>query len=82
MADVALLVVMTRYALTSRKHWPVWFAGIHTAGVLFGIAALFFSEGERLILDYVSAFWAIPALIVMVLGLLADRRGGIVNETS
>lgn len=77
--DIALLVLVVRYALFSQRHWPIWFAGIHATAVVFGFAALLFPTGQRTMLDLISGFWAIPALFVMVAGLLSDQRHGIVN---
>lgn len=79
LTDLALLAIVIRYAFVSQRHWPIWFAGIHATAVVFGFAAVFFPADQRMMLDLISGFWAIPALIAMVVGLLADQRQGIVN---
>lgn len=80
--DLALLAILIRYALVSRHHWPMWFAGFQAAALLIGITALLFPLDSRLLVGMISGFWAIPALLVMVIGLLADQRRGIVNVPS
>ena len=77
--DVALLAVVTRYALRTRRHWPIWFAAFHATSLLFGAAALLFPSEERMILLLISGFWALPALVALVIGLLTDQRHGIAN---
>lgn len=77
--DLALLAILVRYSLFTQRHWPIWFAGFHAAGLLFGVSALLFPSEERMTLLLISGFWAIPALLVMVAGLLTDQRNGIVN---
>lgn len=79
--DLALLAIMIRYSLSTKRHWPIWFTGFHITGLLFGAAALLFPVEQRMTLLLISGFWAIPALAVMVVGLLADQRHGI-NNTS
>lgn len=78
--DLALLAILVRYALLTRRHWPIWFAGFHATSVLFGMAAFLFPGDVRLLLLLISGFWAIPALVVLVIGLLTDHRHGIANK--
>lgn len=77
--DLALLSILIRYALVTQRHWPVWFAGFHATGMMFNASALLFAGEERLALHLIGGFWAIPALFVLPVGLLADQRRGIVN---
>jgi hypothetical protein len=75
--DLALLAIVARYALTSERYWPIWFAGIHGAATFVALVALLLPQGQRAVLDLLSGSWAIPALLVLVGGLLADKRCGI-----
>lgn len=81
LADLTLLAIVVRYALVSERHWPIWFAGVHAASVVFGVAALLVAVNQRMMLDLVSGFWAIPALFLMAAGLLADKRTGVANAS-
>lgn len=71
--DAVLLAVVVRYALTSARYWPIWFAGFHAAAFVFDLAALLAPRGLELTMAMMSGFWAMPALGAMALGLLADR---------
>ncbi|MCH2459189.1 MAG: hypothetical protein MK186_14245 [Henriciella sp.] len=78
--NAGLLAFVIRYAMVSHRHWPVWFAGFQTTTCALGLLALFFELGEtRLWLVMASAFWTVPSLIVMFVGLLLDQRQSISN---
>ncbi len=77
--DAALLGVVWRYALVSQRYWPIAFAGLHLAGTLVGAFALVLAGEARSTFALLGSFWSIPALLCMVIGLLADQRQGIAN---
>lgn len=78
--NLALLLIVWRYAENSPRHWPLWFAGFQLASCAFGILSLILPPGfAKTILSMSAAFWSIPALVVMVVGLLSDRRQKIAN---
>lgn len=72
--DIALLVVIIRIALRSPRYWPIWFAGLHLAGVAYGAAALMVAPPHQEVLRVFAGFWGVPALLAMVFGLFLDRR--------
>lgn len=78
--DLVLLAILVRYALTSNRHWPIWFAAFHATATLIAVAAPFFPANLRMMVGMISGFWAIPALVTMVVGLLNDQRAGIANS--
>ena len=80
--DCALLFAVVRYALVSRRHWPLWFAGMQAAAIAISIVSLLLPPMAGWVLEMLSLFWALPALLVMVLGLLKDQRGGVANAPS
>lgn len=72
--DIALLLFVFAFARTSRRFWPIWFCGFQSATVLFELAALVL-PGEYMMLAWrLGAFWSMPALLSMTLGLLIDRQ--------
>lgn len=71
--DFALLASLTRYAMRSKRYWPIWFVGFHAVICLLGIVAVFVPV-TTLRLDILGGFWAVAALTVMTLGLLKDRQ--------
>ena len=75
--DLLLLAIMVRIAMTSSRYWPIWFAGIHATAVLIGFAGLILPDARVPVLFLAAASWAIPGIIVMVVGLLIDRNNGI-----
>ena len=75
--DLLLLGYMIRFAMTSNRFWPIWFAGIHATATLIGIAALVLPDARAPALYLASAAWAMPGMAVMVIGLLMDRRRGV-----
>ena len=78
--NLALLLFMWRYAFASQRFWPLWFVGIHATATAFGMLAVLSPEGKRWVFSLAEAILAIPALLVMVIGLLADQRHGITNR--
>lgn len=82
--DCALLMVVGAVALKSSSHWPVWFAGFQLAAVLFGFAAVLWPTAESAVYHTLAGFFAIPALLFMVLGIFMDRKdaAGLRDETA
>lgn len=72
--DCVLLAAIVRIALRSSRYWPIWFAGLHLAGVACGMAALLAPPLHSDTLRVLAGFWGVPALLVMVFGLFLDRR--------
>lgn len=78
--DVALLIAIGRYALVSDRYWPLWFAGFHAVSLFFTLCALAIQNEWQMIPWRLSGFWSLPALFAMTIGLLIDRRAGVVNR--
>lgn len=72
--DVLILVAAMALALTTTVYWPLWFAAFQCNAVGAGIAHLI--DGGDLLRLYAhsASFWAIPALIVAVMGVLRDAQ--------
>jgi hypothetical protein len=71
--DVLCLIGFLMLALKSRHYWPMWFAGFHLVAVLVHLATII--KPHFLPKAYVAlqTFWAVPMLIVMVIGIHRDR---------
>ena len=78
--DLLLLAIMVRIAMASSRHWPMWFAGIHATATLIGFCALVLPDARAPVLYLPAASWAIPGMIVMVVGLLVDRKNGVEDD--
>ncbi|WP_156170045.1 hypothetical protein [Aurantiacibacter luteus] len=72
--DVLLLGYIWWHAFRSHRYWPIWFAGCMITVVTFDICALVLPYGERSLFLVASAFWALPALVVLVIGVSMDQR--------
>lgn len=72
--DVVLLAAIVRIALRSPRYWPIWFAGLHLAGVACLFAASIAPSQHVETLRTFAGFWGVPALLAMVFGLFLDRR--------
>ena len=75
--DFGLLVFLLVAALRTDRYWPLWFTGFQFAAVLTSLSALLLSGENRWIFQTLGGFWAIPALIVMCIGLAKDRLAKI-----
>lgn len=71
--DLILLAGFYRLALSSQSYWPIWATGFHLISVISHFA-MFFSEEVRQMLYFgFGAFWSLPVLLVMVIGIARDR---------
>lgn len=71
--DGMLLAVALCFVARSQSFWPIWFAGFHVVGVATSKARLLFPNDIPQIYESLSGFWAIPALIAMVVAVIRDR---------
>ncbi|MDG6078924.1 hypothetical protein E3U23_06925 [Erythrobacter litoralis] len=78
--DTALLFVVYRYAMTSQRHWPLWFAGFLGAAVLFELMTFVTPRQYWMIPWRLAGFWTLPSLFAMTIGLLADKRGKVQQD--
>ncbi len=71
--DLILLGGFYWLALSSDSYWPIWATGFHLLSVISHVA-MYFSESVREMLYFAfGAFWSLPVLLAMVIGILRDR---------
>ena len=71
--DIFLYVGLGTVAKTSRCFWPIWVFGFHLANLACDLL-IFFGGSWPPIMSYVlQAFWSIPELLVMPIGIHLDR---------
>jgi len=75
--DLTLLGIVWRFALTSKKHWPIWFAGLQLTVVVIGTVSLCLPLRFANALGIIGAFWIIPAVGAMTAGLLMDQQKNV-----
>ena len=71
--DFALLAAAFYFVARARSFWPIWFAGFHLIGVATSCARWLFPHQLPEIYGNLAGFWAIPALMTMVVAVIRDR---------
>lgn len=72
--DFVLWLALLRIALTSARFWPLWIVGLHSLSVLTYLAWRINPTALPGVYTAVSAFWSIPILLTLGLGVFLDRR--------
>lgn len=72
--DLAILAGALAVMHRSSAHWPIWFAGFQAIIVGTGLAHLLFPSAIPENYINAASFWALPEVLVLVLGTLADHR--------
>lgn len=77
--DAVLLVAFWWIALRSDRWFPTWITGFHLVTVLSHVASLVTPGYAFKLYFFLQGFWAVPMLIVLVIGVELDRRRGIAD---
>jgi hypothetical protein len=72
--DGVLLGVALYFVARAQSYWPVWFAGFHLIGVATSLARWLLPNDIPQIYENLTGFWAIPALMTMVVVVIRDRK--------
>jgi hypothetical protein len=64
-------------AVKSGRYWPIWSAGFQLLSVLTHVAVFLDPSSGPKAYRAMETVWALPALLSMVIGAHADRRGRI-----
>jgi len=75
--DILLLAGLAVMALRSRSYWPLWMAAFHLISVTTHAATIAQPQLKPLIYFALQSFWSLPLLLVMVAGIMLDRRAGL-----
>lgn len=75
--DAAYFVGLYALALNSRKHWPIWSAGLQLMCMLTHFGPLVDRYSQPGLYRALESFWMVPMLITMVLGIAKDRRSSL-----
>ncbi len=71
--DLILLIGFYWLALKSSHFWPIWVTGFHLISVISHIAVLFDDHVRQILYYSFGAFWSLPVLLAMVIGIAQDR---------
>jgi cytochrome bd-type quinol oxidase subunit 2 len=81
LVDMACFIGLLILAINSRRYWPIWAIGLQLVGVTTHIALLLAPDIVPKAYQAMASFWAIPILVIMVIGTrldsIADRNGDI-----
>ena len=77
--DLLLLIGLWAVALSSRFYWPIWICGMHTVSVATHFGSIMAGDFRPGIYQAMEAFWSIPELLAMVVGIMIDRRAGLLK---
>lgn len=75
--DMLLLVGLMAMALRSKSYWPLWMTSFHLISVATHVATIAQPQLKPLIYFALQSFWSLPLLLVMVGGIMLDRRAGL-----
>lgn len=71
--DALILIGALCVMAKSDAYWPIWFSGFHLIAVSTGLARILFPSSLPAIYGDAAGFWALPALLALVIGALADH---------
>lgn len=72
--DLGHFLALYVLAVRSKKYWPIWSAGFQLLAVLTSVATLIDPSVLPKMYRGLEAFWAVPMLITMALGVGLDRK--------
>jgi len=75
--DLLLLAGLLAMALRSRSYWPLWMVAFHLISVTTHAATIAQPALRPIVYFALQSFWSLPLLLVMVSGIMLDRRAGL-----
>jgi hypothetical protein len=75
--DLTLLAGLIAMAMRSRSYWPLWMVAFQLISVTTHVATVAQPALKPLIYFALQSFWSLPLLLVMVAGIMFDRRAGL-----
>jgi hypothetical protein len=78
--DAAVLAALFVLSIRSRRYWPVWMTAFHGVSVATHIATLVDPTFLPKAYQAMVSVWVLPMLLVMLLGIMTDRRAGLIGS--
>lgn len=78
--DLVLLVALVALALRSQRWFPIWFAGLHLLAIVSHAGSILAPGFAYKVYFLMQAFWAVPMLLSLAIGVALDRRAGIADD--
>jgi hypothetical protein len=79
LVDAFLLVAFWWIAMRSERWFPTWVTGFHLVTVVSHFASFVVPGYAFKLYFFLQGFWSVPMLIVLVVGVVLDRRGGVAD---
>lgn len=77
LVDLCLFLGLYGIAMRSRHYWPVWMAGFHLITMTTHLASAVAPSFAAKVYFGLATFWAVPKLLIILIGVSLDRRAGI-----
>lgn len=78
--DLLLLGGLAAIAVRSRRYWPVWVLALHLGSISSHVARAAEPSLPSVIYFAMQSFWSLPLLLIMVWGIMLDRKAGLPKE--
>lgn len=79
--DAFCWIALTWLALHSGRYWTIWAAGLQLAAFLTHLSRLLAPDIATRAYDALVAFWSLPILAIMLLGIRKDLHAGKTIQT-
>lgn len=79
--DALCWLALLWLALHSGRYWPIWAAGLQLAAFLTHLSRLLAPDIAPRAYDALVAFWSLPILLIMLIGIRKDAHAGKTIQT-
>lgn len=82
LVDFGLLCGLYVISMRTNRYWPLWVTGFHLITITTHLAAAVAPSFAARVYFGMATLWAIPKLLVIVVGVTLDWRAGISDHES
>lgn len=75
--DLLLLFSLVTVAIKSKRFWPIWTTAFHLLSISSHVARAIGPALPPKLYFALQGLWSLPAILVMVGGIMWDRRAGL-----
>lgn len=75
--DILLFIGLAAVAVRSQRYWPLWATAFHLISISTHMARAAEPFLSSLVYFSLQSFWSLPGELVMVVGIMLDRRAGL-----
>ena len=78
--DLAVLIGLYWVAMRTKRWWPLWVTGFHLIAMTSHLAVIVAPNFTARVYFGLATLWAVPMLLVILIGVARDRRFGITDH--